>query len=168
VKILITGSAGFIGSRLCEALVGKHKIFGLDNFCNFYDPQIKRNNISNLQQNSNFTLLEADIRDIQALEKIFSGNEFDLVIHLAAMAGVRPSIENPKLYTEVNINGTVNLLEECKKHNIKKFIFSSSSSVYGNNNKVPFSENDQVDHPISPYASTKKVWTTPEARPGYS
>lgn len=156
-NILITGAAGFIGSHLCEALIEKHKIFGLDNFCDFYDPQIKRNNVSSLQQSSSFTLLETDIRDENALKEIFSKNAFDLVIHLAAMAGVRPSIENPQLYTEVNINGTVNLLEECKKHNIKKFIFSSSSSVYGNNRKVPFSENDPVDHPISPYASTKKA-----------
>jgi len=157
LKILITGAAGFIGSHLCEALIGKHKIFGLDNFCDFYDPQIKWNNISSLQQNSNFTLLETDIRNENALKDIFSENEFDLVIHLAAMAGVRPSIENPQLYTEVNINGTVNLLEECKEHNIKKFIFSSSSSVYGNNRKIPFFENDPVDHPISPYAFTKKA-----------
>ena len=157
MKILITGAAGFIGSHLSETLVNDHQVFGLDNFCDFYDPQIKRNNIKALQKNNNFTLFEIDIRDVKALGKIFSGNEFDLVIHLAAMAGVRPSIENPKLYTEVNINGTVNLLEECKKHNIKKFIFSSSSSVYGNNRKVPFSENDPVDHPISPYASTKKA-----------
>ncbi len=157
MNILITGSAGFIGSHLCEALIEKHRIFGLDNFCDFYDPMIKRNNIRGLQQNSNFALLEADIRDENALKEIFSKNKFDLVIHLAAMAGVRPSIENPKLYTEVNIDGTVNLLEECKKHQVGKFIFASSSSVYGNNRKVPFSENDPVDHPISPYASTKKA-----------
>lgn len=157
MNILITGSAGFIGSNLCEALIGNHKIFGLDNFCDYYDPQIKRNNISSLQQNSNFTLLEADIRNENALIEIFSKNKFDLIIHLAAMAGVRPSIENPQLYTEVNINGTVNLLEECRKHEIKNFIFASSSSVYGNNRKVPFSEKDPVDHPISPYASTKKA-----------
>jgi UDP-glucuronate 4-epimerase len=157
MNILITGAAGFIGSHLSETLVNDHQVFGLDNFCDFYDPQIKRDNISSLQQNKNFKLFEADIRDERALKDIFSKNEFDLVIHLAAMAGVRPSIENPQLYTEVNINGTVNLLEECKKHNIKKFIFSSSSSIYGNNRKVPFSENDPVDHPISPYASTKKA-----------
>ena len=130
MKILITGAAGFIGSHLCETLIEKHKIFGLDNFCDFYNPQIKWNNVSNLQQSSNFTLLEADIRDENALKEIFSKHEFDLVIHLAAMAGVRSSIENPQLYTEVNINGTVNLLEECKKQNIKKFIFSSSSQLF--------------------------------------
>jgi UDP-glucuronate 4-epimerase len=157
MNILITGAAGFIGSHLCEVLIGKHKIFGLDNFCDFYDPQIKRNNIKSLQQNSNFKLLETDIRDENVLKEIFSKNEFDLVIHLAAMAGVRPSIADPQLYTEVNINGTVNLLEVCKKHKIKKLNFSSSYSVYGNNRKVPFYENDPVDHPISPYASTKKA-----------
>ncbi|MCK4653106.1 MAG: GDP-mannose 4,6-dehydratase [Candidatus Cloacimonetes bacterium] len=157
MNILITGAAGFIGSHLCEALIGKHRVFGLDNFCDFYDPGIKWNNIKTLQKNDNFILFETDIRDEKRLGSIFSGNKFDLVIHLAAMAGVRPSIKNPKLYTEVNINGTVNLLEQCKKYGIKNFIFASSSSVYGNNKKIPFSEADPVDFPISPYASTKKV-----------
>jgi UDP-glucuronate 4-epimerase len=157
MKILITGSAGFIGSHLSEALVKDHQVIGLDNFCDFYDPKIKHKNIEKLLKNDNFQLIEADIRHQRVIEKIFNENEIDLVIHLAAMAGVRPSIENPQLYTEVNINGTVNLLEECRKHNIKKFIFASSSSVYGNNKKVPFAESDPVDYPISPYAATKKA-----------
>ena len=129
----------------------------MDNFCDFYDIKIKRKNVAKLSKNENFQLIKADIRKLDELEDIFALHDFDLVIHLAAMAGVRPSIENPVLYTEVNINGTVNLLEECRKHNVKKFIFASSSSVYGNNKKVPFSEKDSVDHPISPYASTKKA-----------
>ncbi len=157
MNILITGSAGFIGSHLAEALVDDHKIIGLDNFCDFYDPQIKWRNIQKLQKKNNFRLIKADIRNQQRIEEIFSENKIDLVIHLAAMAGVRPSIADPQLYTEVNINGTVNLLEACKKNNIKKFIFASSSSVYGNNEKVPFAENDSVDFPISPYAATKKA-----------
>ena len=118
MKILITGAAGFIGSHLCEALVKDHQIIGLDNFCDFYDPKIKEKNISSLQGHPNFKLIKADIRNQLELAEIFSTNQFDLVIHLAAMAGVRPSIENPQLYTEVNINGTVNLLEECRKHNV--------------------------------------------------
>ena len=157
MKILITGAAGFIGSNLCERLVNDHQVVGLDNFCDFYDIKIKRKNVAKLSKNENFHLIKADIRKLDELEDIFALHNFDLVIHLAAMAGVRPSIENPVLYTEVNINGTVNLLEECRKHNVKKFIFASSSSVYGNNKKVPFSEKDSVDHPISPYASTKKA-----------
>ncbi|RLC50778.1 MAG: epimerase [Candidatus Cloacimonadota bacterium] len=157
MKILVTGAAGFIGSHLCERLVNDHQVVGLDNFCDFYDIKIKRKNVAKLSKNENFQLIKADIRKLDELEDIFALHDFDLVIHLAAMAGVRPSIENPVLYTEVNINGTVNLLEECRKHNVKKFIFASSSSVYGNNKKVPFSEKDSVDHPISPYASTKKA-----------
>ena len=157
MKILVTGAAGFIGSHLCERLVNDHQVVGLDNFCDFYDIKIKRKNVAKLSKNENFQLIKADIRKLDELEDIFALHDFDLVIHLAAMAGVRPSIENLVLYTEVNINGTVNLLEECRKHNVKKFIFASSSSVYGNNKKVPFSEKDSVDHPISPYASTKKA-----------
>ncbi len=157
MNILITGAAGFIGSHLCEALIKEHEIVGLDNFCDFYDIKIKRNNLLKLAKYDNFQIIKADIRNQSELEDIFSHHKFDFVIHLAAMAGVRPSIADPVLYTEVNINGTVNLLEQCKKHGIKKFIFASSSSVYGNNKKVPFAESDSVDLPISPYAATKKT-----------
>ena len=156
MKILITGAAGFIGSHLCEALIKEHEVIGIDNFCDFYDIKIKRNNIKGLAKFDNFQIIKADIRSKSEMEDVFSYHKFDLIIHLAAMAGVRPSIIDPVLYTEVNINGTVNLLEQCKKHNIKKFIFASSSSVYGNNKKVPFAESDPVDLPISPYAATKK------------
>ena len=157
MKILVTGVAGFIGSHLCEKLLNKNKVVGLDNFCDFYDPQIKFSNIKKCLKNENFILHEADIRNKEHLSEIFSKHDFEIIIHLAAMAGVRPSIKDPRLYTEVNINGTVNLLEECKKNKIKNFIFASSSSVYGNNKKVPFSEDDNVDFPISPYAATKKA-----------
>jgi UDP-glucuronate 4-epimerase len=157
MKILITGGAGFIGSHLCECLLSKHhQIYCLDNFDNFYDPQAKRSNIQNIVSHPNFQIFQTDITDYSALEKIFLKYTFDIVIHLAAMAGVRPSIEKPQLYTSVNINGTQNLLELCRLYNIKKFIFASSSSVYGNNKKIPFCESDNVDFPISPYAATKK------------
>jgi UDP-glucuronate 4-epimerase len=157
MRILVTGAAGFIGSHLCEALIKDNQIFGIDNFCDYYSPEVKKNNIEKLLLNDSFNISEIDIRDVEALEEFFNKHVVDVVIHLAAMAGVRPSIIDPVLYTEVNINGTVNLLEQCKKHNVKKFVFASSSSVYGNNKKTPFTESDVVDFPISPYASTKKA-----------
>ncbi|MDH4127779.1 MAG: GDP-mannose 4,6-dehydratase [Spirochaetota bacterium] len=159
MNILVTGGAGFIGSHLCEKLSEKgiHQIFCLDNFNDFYDPNIKRQNIDNLLNKNHFTLFESDITDYDKLEMIFSKYSFDVIIHLAAMAGVRPSIENPLLYTNVNINGTNHLLELAKEFKISNFIFGSSSSVYGENEKIPFSEDDNVDYPISPYAATKKT-----------
>jgi UDP-glucuronate 4-epimerase len=158
MRILVTGGAGFIGSHLCRRLLKDgHEVFCLDNFCDFYNPEIKRNNIKDFQFDPNFTLLEGDIRDRDTLISDFQKYDYDQVIHLAAMAGVRPSIINPDLYTHVNINGTVNLLDCCRNHGIKHFIFASSSSVYGNNEKVPFNEEDRVDNPISPYAATKKA-----------
>jgi len=157
MNILVTGAAGFIGSSLCERLVDKHQVIGLDNFCDYYDINIKERNIQNLQKSDNFSLIRDDIRNRDSIEKIFQENEVDLVVHLAAMAGVRPSIADPDLYTTVNINGTVNLLDACRNNGVKNFVFASSSSVYGNNKKVPFSEADAVDHPISPYAATKKA-----------
>lgn len=157
MKILVTGAAGFIGSSLCERLVEKHQVIGLDNFCDYYDFSIKEKNLQELQKSDNFSLIREDIRNRKAIEEIFQRNEIDLVVHLAAMAGVRPSIADPDLYTTVNINGTVNLLDACRNSGVKNFVFASSSSVYGNNKKVPFSEADAVDHPISPYAATKKA-----------
>ncbi|MCK9329240.1 MAG: SDR family NAD(P)-dependent oxidoreductase [Candidatus Cloacimonetes bacterium] len=157
MKILVTGGAGFIGSHLCETLVKQHhKVICVDNFCDFYNPKIKENNLKELNKYPNFKFYNIDIRNVTELNAVFSKEPFDLMIHLAAMAGVRPSIENPQLYFDVNITGTVNLLEFCKKYNVKKIIFASSSSVYGNNHKVPFEESDPVDNPISPYAATKK------------
>ena len=158
MNILVTGGAGFIGSHLCERLISLgSKVICIDNFDNFYDPLVKENNISEIAASKYFKLYRSDITDLRQIEKIFSETSIDMVIHLAARAGVRPSIQNPLLYERVNILGTMNLLECCKKYNIPKFIFASSSSVYGGNKKLPFSEEDNVDHPISPYAATKKA-----------
>lgn len=157
MKIFLTGTAGFIGSHLTERLLSQGcEVIGADNFDDFYDPAVKRNNIKQCLENNNFKLIEADIRDAAAMTDAISP-DVDVIIHLAAKAGVRPSIEQPVLYTDVNINGTMVLLEAAKKNNIRKFVFASSSSVYGNNKKVPFSEDDNVDFPISPYAATKKA-----------
>ena len=157
MKILITGAAGFIGSHTCESLIKNgNSIIGVDNFDPFYSSKLKELNLEQLSQNSNFRFYKADIRDDKALNQIFSSNQVDVVIHLAAKAGVRPSIESISEYYDVNINGTISLLESMRKNGIKKMLFASSSSIYGNNEKVPFSEDDRVDNPISPYASTKK------------
>lgn len=158
MNILVTGGAGFIGSSLTDRLLENNlKIFCLDNFNDFYNPLIKENNIRHNLENKNFNLIRGDILDKNKLDEIFSSNNIHMVIHLAAMAGVRPSIENPLLYEKVNIEGTINLLECMKIHNVKKMLFASSSSVYGGNKKVPFSETDGVDKPVSPYAATKKA-----------
>jgi len=157
MKALITGAAGFIGSHLSERLLADGwMVVGIDNFDDFYDPQIKRRNVDDCLKNKNFQLVEADIRDRHACDKTI-GDGIEIIVHLAAKAGVRPSIAQPLLYADVNVNGTLVLLEAAKKHKISKFIFGSSSSVYGNNKKVPFSEDDNVDFPISPYAATKKA-----------
>ena len=154
----ITGGAGFIGSSLSENLLKEgNKVVIIDNFCDFYNPKIKENNIKKLVKNENFKLYKADIRDRQALKQIFEENKIDVVMHLAAMAGVRPSIENPVLYQEVNCMGTQNILEEMKEHNVKNLVMASSSSVYGNCKEVPFREDMVVDFAISPYAATKKA-----------
>ena len=154
----ITGGAGFIGSTLSQKLIEQgNKVIAIDNFCDFYNPKIKENNVKELLQNENFKLYRADIRDRKALKEIFDENQIDIVMHLAAMAGVRPSIENPILYQEVNCMGTQNILEEMKEHNVKNGVFASSSSVYGNCKEVPFREDMIVDYAISPYAATKKA-----------
>lgn len=155
---LITGGAGFIGSSLSEELIKQgNKVIALDNFCDFYNPTIKENNVKELIKNSNFKLYRNDIRDRETVKRIFEENNIDIVMHLAAMAGVRPSIENPVLYQEVNCMGTQNILEEMKAHNVKNLVMASSSSVYGNCKEVPFKENMIVDFAISPYAATKKA-----------
>jgi len=156
--VLITGAAGFIGSHLTEHLLTAGcRVVGLDNFCDFYNPQVKRRNLQAAMTHDRFTLIEADIRDRQAVFDAFDTSRPDQVIHLAAMAGVRPSIEQPDYYTAVNITGTVNMLDAAVAHGAKRLVFASSSSVYGNNEKAPFAEDDRVDHPISPYAATKKA-----------
>lgn len=156
-NILITGGAGFIGSHLVNSLLseGEWRVSVIDDFNDFYDPSIKRANVSGVQDNPNYRLFEADIRDRSALGKIFEENAFDVIVHLAARAGVRPSLSQPLLYAETNINGTLNLLELAREHAMKQFVFGSSSSVYGASSKVPFSEDDPIRRPISPYAATK-------------
>lgn len=155
---LITGGAGFIGSTLADKLLERNfKVIVVDNFNDFYNPQIKENNVKNNLNNSNYKLERVDIRDEKALEKIFAENKIDGIFHLAAMAGVRPSIENPILYQQVNGIGTQVILEQAKKHNIKNLVMASSSSVYGNCKEVPFKEDFIVDFAISPYAATKKA-----------
>ncbi|KAF0220721.1 MAG: NAD-dependent [Geobacteraceae bacterium] len=163
MRILVTGGAGFIGSHLCERLVrGGHDVAIIDNFNDFYDPAIKRRNIEEVMGTAHdcgreVLLCEGDIRDGEWVTAIFAQEAPQAVIHLAAAAGVRPSIEKPLFYEEVNIRGTMNLLEAARGAGIRPFLFASSSSVYGDNPKVPFAESDPVDRPISPYAATKKA-----------
>ena len=155
MRVLVTGGAGFIGSHLCEHLLqDAYEVVVLDSFDDCYDPAIKRTNLTECREHSRFTEVEGDIRDSAVLDKL---PEVDTIIHLAARAGVRPSIEDPVLYNDVNVGGTLSLLEFARRRGIRRFVFGSSSSVYGNNEKVPFSEEDPVDHPISPYAATKKA-----------
>ncbi len=156
-SILVTGGAGFIGSHLVDRLLseGDWQVSIVDDFNDFYDPAIKHANVSHHEKNPNYRLFEADIRDKTALKRVFDEHTFACIVHLAARAGVRPSLEQPLLYAETNINGTMNLLELAQEHSIKQFVFGSSSSVYGINAKVPFSEDDPIRQPISPYAATK-------------
>ena len=155
---LITGGAGFIGSTLAKRLLKEgNKVIIVDNFNDYYNSQLKENNVSELGDNENLRIYRADIRDVDAMRNVFDENQIDAVMHLAAMAGVRPSIENPILYQDVNGIGTQNILEQAKKHNIKKLVMASSSSVYGNCKEVPFREDMIVDYAISPYAATKKA-----------
>jgi UDP-glucuronate 4-epimerase len=157
MRILATGGAGFIGSNLIDFLLSEgHVVDCIDNFNDYYNPAIKRSNLKNILRNPCFKLYETDILNYDIIDQIIQGTKYDIVVHLAARAGVRPSISQPLLYEKVNVQGTINLLELCKKYSINKFIFASSSSVYGANTKVPFSETDSVDNPISPYAATKK------------
>ena len=165
-SILVTGGAGFIGSHLCETLLrqGRHVVL-FDNFNDFYSPAIKMANLEAVRRTAgetegHLTMLRGDLRSPGDLRRAFlalGSSDQASVVHLAAMAGVRPSIENPLLYNEVNVTGTLNLLEECRRSGVRRLAFASSSSVYGNNEKVPFAETDPVDLPISPYAATKKA-----------
>lgn len=153
---LITGAAGFIGSTLADSLLKDgNTVVNIDNFEPYYDVSIKKRNIASHLINPNYFFYEVDIRDIEKIDTIFSQHKIDCVIHIAAKAGVRPSIIDPKLYEEVNIRGTANVLDCAHKHGIKNVIFASSSSVYGNQDRHKFSEDERVDKPISPYAMTK-------------
>lgn len=157
-KILVTGGAGFIGSNLVESLLSRgDEVIAIDNFDSFYDPAVKRKNIASAKSNPAYRMLECDIRDLAMMESLLADVDIDVIFHGAARAGVRPSIMQPFLYEEVNIKGTMNMLELARGKGVKNFVFAASSSVYGNNEKVPFSEDDNVDRPISPYAATKKA-----------
>ncbi len=179
MNYLVTGGSGFIGSHLVERLLSNgHSVINIDNFDDFYDYKIKvRNTFESVKKitdfifyekerdiqklifetsSKNYQLYYQDIRDKNGLEKIFAKHKIDAIIHLAALAGVRPSIERPENYEDVNIKGTMNLWELCKEFKVDKFLNASSSSVYGNSTKISFSEDDSVDEPISPYAATKK------------
>jgi nucleoside-diphosphate-sugar epimerase len=154
-KILLTGAAGFIGSHVAEYLLDQgNQVFGIDNFDDFYSRSIKEQHISACLLNPSFTFIEGNVGDVASL---LPDTAFEVVIHLAAKAGVRPSIVQPEQYIDANLSQTMALLQWMKSHGMNKLVFASSSSVYGNNVKVPFSESDPVDHPISPYAFTKKA-----------
>ena len=160
--ILVTGGAGFIGSHLVERLAARgDAVVVLDSFDTYYDPAIKRRNLRAALEGTpgphggSVTLVEGDIRDTAALDRLFGQRPIDAVVHLAARAGVRPSIEAPLLYEDVNVKGTVNLLDACRRHRTHRFVFGSSSSVYGDSTRVPFSEDAPVERPVSPYAATK-------------
>lgn len=157
MNLLVTGGAGFIGSHLCEALLDKgFKVICIDNFSEYYNPKIKEKNIEKCQESKNFILFRKDITNRNDIRPIFENNKVDQVIHLAATVGVRESIKDPILFEQTNIKGTLNILELCREFDIKKLIFTSSSSVYGENRKTPFSESDPTNNIVSPYAATKR------------
>jgi len=157
MKILVTGSAGFIGSELCLRLLNKgEKVIGLDNHNNYYDPKIKLARLSRFIKNKNYKHYKIDINDKKKLRKIFEIHKPDYIVNLAAQAGVRYSIKNPEAYINSNILGFFNILENCRFFKIKHLVYASSSSVYGLNSKIPFSEHDSADHPLSVYAATKR------------
>ena len=157
--ILVTGGAGFIGSHLVDHLLAEKRwrVTVVDDFNDFYAPEVKRENVREHERGGGeaYRLVECDIRERNALERVFGETEFEVIVHLAARAGVRPSLREPLLYAETNINGTLNLLELARQYGVRQFVFGSSSSVYGINAKVPFGEEDPIRQPISPYAATK-------------
>lgn len=156
MKYLVTGVAGFIGSAVVEKLTGKgHQVIGVDNLNDYYDVTLKKARLDRIE-NPNFNLIELDIVDREGVAQLFSSERFDQVIHLAAQAGVRYSIQNPHAYADSNLVGHLNILEGCRKNQVKHLVYASSSSVYGLNAKTPFATSDSVDHPVSLYAATKK------------
>ncbi len=157
MRIAVTGGAGFIGSHTCERLVALgHTVVCLDNFNDYYAPEIKQENLRALMGDPGFELVRGDIRDAEAVERMFARGPVDAVVHLAAMAGVRRSVEMPELYAGVNVLGSVQVLEAARRHRVRHVILASSSSVYGARSSVPFREDDPIDAPLSPYAATKR------------
>lgn len=158
MKVLVTGAAGFIGSNLAEKLARQgRQVVGLDNFNDYYDPAKKRANEQRLNRYDNFKMIEADVRDRQGMFDIFAQEKFDRVAHLAALAGVRNAVKYPALYVEVDYNGSQHLMDAAREHGIDKFVFASTSSVYGNTRQIPFVENDPCDRPLQPYAAAKRA-----------
>jgi UDP-glucuronate 4-epimerase len=158
MKVLVTGAAGFIGSHLAEKLAQRgDEVVGLDNFNDYYNPAKKRANEKRLNEFENFKMIEADIRDRARMIALCEDEQFDAVAHLAAMAGVRPAVESPDFYVEVDYNGTQNLMDAARFTNVENFVFASTSSVYGNTKQIPFVENDPCDRPLQPYAAAKRA-----------
>jgi len=158
VKALVTGGAGFIGSHLSEALLARgEQVVVVDNFNDYYSPARKRRNVAGMLPHPDFRLYEADVRDGEALAEIFQQEKPDKVLHIAAMAGVRYSVEQPKLYEEVNIGGTLLVLDQARRHGVRNLVLASSSSVYGADCQAPFREDDSCARPLSPYAATKRA-----------
>lgn len=156
MNFLVTGGAGFIGSNLCERLLQDgHEVWAFDDLNDFYSPARKERNLRDMEKSPKFHFVRGDLRDRRSVEDLFASVRFDQVVHLAARAGVRPSLEEPALYQEVNVVGTTHILEAARTRGVKKVTIASSSSVYGVNSKVPFSESDPIFHPISPYACSK-------------
>jgi UDP-glucuronate 4-epimerase len=156
--VLVTGCAGFIGMHVSQALLARgDRVIGIDNLNNYYDVSLKQARLSNLQSNQNFTFLQNDIRDQRSIEEMFRKYQPQKVVHLAAQAGVRFSVENPYSYVDNNLIGFINILEGCRHFSVKHLVYASSSSVYGGNTKIPFAESDRVDSPVSLYAATKKA-----------
>ncbi|NND82306.1 MAG: NAD-dependent epimerase/dehydratase family protein, partial [Gammaproteobacteria bacterium] len=158
MRILVTGAAGFIGADLSAKLLALgHAVVGIDNFNDYYDVSLKRDRIKQLDSAGDFELREVDLVDGPALAELFAKHQFEVVIHLAAQAGVRYSLENPQAYIDSNLVGFGNVLEACRQNEIKHLVYASSSSVYGANKNFPFKESDRVDNPVSLYAATKKA-----------
>jgi len=157
MNVLVTGAAGFIGMHVALRLLQRgDNVVGIDNLNDYYDPQLKRDRLHLLKNHSSFIFASMDLADNGAIAALFAQHQFDLVVNLAAQAGVRYSVENPRAYIDSNVVGFLNILEGCRNHNIKHLVYASSSSVYGANERLPFSVNDSVDHPLSMYAATKK------------
>jgi UDP-glucuronate 4-epimerase len=158
LRCLVTGAAGFIGAHLCQRLLDDgHHVVGLDNYNDYYDVQLKRDRTARLAGRDRFRMVEMDLKDREVVEALFAGGGFDVVVHLAAQAGVRYSISNPHVYAVSNVVGFMNVLEGCRHGNVRHLVYASSSSVYGANTRMPFSERDNVDHPVSLYAASKKA-----------